>query len=182
MTYVLILGIDQDLRFAVVDLLHTEGFETVLKGDSSDGVARVMQFNPSLIVMAEEMPPVDGVELLPLLRRLTASPIIVVGAGGETAVVKALLQGADMYISRPINYRELLSRVRALLRMSNRGNDIVLSEITLSEQRRSVGRHESASIRQPVALQRQLNALCKSVSKAIRLSLEGSSSEKFRPA
>ena len=127
MTYILILGIDQDLRFSVLDLLQTEGFEPVVIEDSSDGVARVMQGNPALVIMSEDMLPLEGVELLPLLRRLTASPIIVVGAGGETAVVKALLQGADMYISRPINYRELLSRVRALLRMANHGNDTQLS-------------------------------------------------------
>ena len=100
MTYILILGIEQDLRVTVVDLLQTEKFEAVVRGDSSDGVSQVMQGNPALIIMSEEMPPLDGVELLPLLRRLTASPIIVVGSGGETAVVKALLQGADMYISR----------------------------------------------------------------------------------
>ncbi|MCH8061849.1 MAG: response regulator transcription factor [Chloroflexi bacterium] len=182
MTYILILGIDHDLRVSVVDLLQVEGFEAVVKGDSSDGVARVMQGSPALLIMSEDMLPLDGVELLPLLRRLTASPIIVVGAGGETAVVKALLQGADMYISRPINYRELLSRVRALLRMSSQGNDIILSEITFSEQERVGGRREPARVHRPTALQRQVIALLDAISEAARWSLERSFGREIQPA
>lgn len=175
MTYILILGIDHELRVSVVDLLQVEGFEAVLKGDSSDGVARVMQASPALIIMNEEMLPLDGVELLPLLRRLTASPIIVVGAGGEIAVVKALLQGADMYISRPINYRELISRIRALLRMSGQGNDTVMTEMTYSEQKRGEDRTES------VRVQGQVIALWKAISEAARRSLERSLARKIQP-
>ena len=182
MTYILILGIDQDLRLSVVDLLHTEGFEPVVKGDSSDGVARVMQGNPALVIMSEDMLPLDGVELLPLLRRLTASPIIVVGAGGETAVVKAILQGADMYISRPINYRELLSRIRALLRMANQGNDITLSEMTVPGQDRAVVRHESLKSRRPSALHRRMIAFWESASEAATRSVQGPFGGMIRPA
>jgi two-component system alkaline phosphatase synthesis response regulator PhoP len=54
--------------------------------------------------------------LLPLLRRLTESPIIVLGSGGEMAMVRALFQGADFYLTRPVNVRELIARIRALLR------------------------------------------------------------------
>ena len=182
MNYILILGIDQDLRVTVVDLLQTEAHEAVVKGDSSDGVAEVMKCSPSLIIMSEEMPPLEGVELLPLLRRLTASPIIVVGAGGETAIVKALLQGADMYISRPINYRELLSRIRALLRTSSQGNDFVLSEITVSEQKRAKVGDEPASGYRPTALRRQVVAFWKSASEAARWSLEEFFGRKIQPA
>ena len=54
--------------------------------------------------------------LLPVLRRLTESPIITLGAGGEMAIVQALLAGADVYLTRPVNIRELMARIRALLR------------------------------------------------------------------
>ena len=101
-------------------MLRTEEYKSVAESESSEGVAKVMRCNPSLVVMSEDMHSIDGVELLRLLRRLTASPIIVVGSGGETAVVEALLQGADMYISRPINYRELLSRIHEYLGMASR--------------------------------------------------------------
>ena len=119
MSYVLILVADQDQQVNFIDMLRTEEYKSVAELESSEGVAKVMRCDPSLVVMSEDMHSIFGVELLRLLRRLTASPIIVVGGGGETAVVDALLQGADMYISRPINYRELLSRIREYLRIAS---------------------------------------------------------------
>ena len=115
-SYMNILEIDDDIRRSMVELFRSESFDVVEEVDSSGGITRIMQSNPGIIIMAEDMPPLDGVELLPLIRRLTRAPIIVLGLGGETAVVKALMDGADMYLKKPLNYRELLSRVRALFR------------------------------------------------------------------
>lgn len=115
----LILEIDDDIRRSMVELFQSESFDVVEEVDSSGGITRIMQGNPGIIILAEDMPPLDGVELLPLMRRLTRAPIIVLGLGGETAVVKALMDGADMYLRKPLNYRELLSRVRALFRRTD---------------------------------------------------------------
>lgn len=92
-----------------------------MESDSGRGVAQLIQRQPNIILMSEDMPPVDDVELLPLLRRLTRAIIVVMGKGGETAVVNALLHGADVYMTKPLNYRELLSRIRALLRRYEAG-------------------------------------------------------------
>ena len=116
--YVLIIEADASFRVALADVFQGEGIEVVAEAGSGGGVARIMQCAPGVVLMADEMPPLEGVELLPLARRLTSSPIIVVGDGGDTAVVKALLQGADMYLRKPVNYLELLSRIRALARRS----------------------------------------------------------------
>ena len=116
--YVLIIEIDAGFRTALTEVFQGEGIEVIAEADSGGGVARIMQRVPGVVLMADEMPSLDGVELLPLARRLTSSPIIVVGDGGDTAVVKALLQGADMYLRKPVNYLELLSRIRALARRS----------------------------------------------------------------
>ena len=128
MDHILLLESDQELRFAISDLFLSEGFELIQKLDSSDGVISIMQGDPGAILMSEDMPALESVELLPLLRRLTKAPIIVIGDGGETAVVNALLQGADVYLSKPINYRELLSRVRAFFRHSRLGSNSPDSE------------------------------------------------------
>ncbi len=116
--YVLIIEIDASFRTALTGVFREEGIEVVAEADSGRSVARIMHRAPGVVLMSEEMPTLDGVELLPLARRLTSSPIIVIGDGGDTAVVRALLQGADMYLRRPVNYLELLSRVRALTRRS----------------------------------------------------------------
>ena len=116
--YVLIIETDASFRTALTEVVQGEGIEVVAEADSGGGIATIMQRAPGVVLMAEEMPSLDGVELLPLARRLTSSPIIVVGDGGDTAVVKALLEGADMYLRRPVNNLELIGRVRALTRRS----------------------------------------------------------------
>ncbi|MCI0440909.1 MAG: response regulator [Chloroflexi bacterium] len=120
--HVLIIGFQNDIRSSLLELFTNEQYQVAEELDSGGAVLYVMQRNPSVIVMPEDMPPLEGVELLPLVRRLTRAPIVVVGEGGEAAVVRALLQGADMYLRMPFNYRELLSRVRALIRRSDQGS------------------------------------------------------------
>ena len=118
--YVLIIEPDADFRVALVKIFEGQEIEVVSESDNAHGVARIIHQNPHVVLLAEGMPSLDGLEMVPLTRRLTASPIIVVGEGGETAVVKALLQGADMYMRKPVNHIELLSRVRAVTRRSDR--------------------------------------------------------------
>ena len=115
-SYVLILDIDDDLRRSLSKLLSGEGFEVIEEQDSGAGIGCVMRRSPGIVLLAEEMPPLEGIELLPLLRRLISSPILITGVGGEISIVKSLLYGADMYVRRSVNNRELLSRVRVLVR------------------------------------------------------------------
>lgn len=124
----LILAINDDLFRSLELLFRKEGFEIEKISESGQGVTYVLRHQPSVILMSEDMPPVGNSELLPVLRRLTRVPIIVVGEGGEIAVVNALLQGADLYMTWPLNYRELLSRMRALLRRANSERNARLSQ------------------------------------------------------
>lgn len=103
-------GVHHTLR-----VLEGEGFKARTEA-ASTAIGQVMQQEPTLILLDEETPPLDGVEVLPLLRRITRAGIIVIGAGGEAEVVKALLEGADIYVSRPVNPLEFQGRMRALLR------------------------------------------------------------------
>ena len=132
-SYILILEIDDDVRRSMVELFQSESFDVAEEVDSSGGITRVMQGSPDIIIMAEDMPSLDGVELLPLMRRLTRAPIIVLGFGGETAVVKALMDGADMYLKKPLNYRELVSRVRAMSRRMDHEFESSSLEISLED-------------------------------------------------
>lgn len=132
-SYILILEIDDDTRRSVVELFQSESFDVAEEVDSSGGITRVMQGSPDIIIMAEDMPSLDGVDLLPLMRRLTRAPIIVLGFGGETAVVKALMDGADMYLKKPLNYRELVSRVRAMFRRTDQEFESSSLEISLED-------------------------------------------------
>ena len=111
----LIIDADES-SLGVVLALQDAGFRVIEALDSGEGVRHTLDFFPRVIIVGEEMPPVNGVDLLPLLRRLTGSPIIVLGSGGEMAMVRALFQGADVYLTRSVNVRELIARIHALLR------------------------------------------------------------------
>jgi DNA-binding response OmpR family regulator len=111
----LIIDTDEN-RQSVVPALRDAGFQVIEAGDSGAGLRRILDDSPRVIILGEGMPPMNGVELLSLLRRLTESPIIVLGPGGEMAMVRALFQGADFYMTRPVSVRELIARIRALLR------------------------------------------------------------------
>jgi len=101
---------------SIATCLEGQGYEVVSETESTAGVSTVMQNDPGVVLLAEDMPTLSGIDLLPLLRRRSSVPIIVTGKGTETAVVGALLQGADMYLEKPINRREMICRVEALLR------------------------------------------------------------------
>jgi DNA-binding response OmpR family regulator len=110
----LIIDTDEN-RQSVVPALRDAGLQVIEAVEGGEGVRYILDDSPRIIIVGEEMPPIDGVELLPLLRRLTGSPIIALGSGGEMAMVRALFQGADFYLTRPVNLSELLARIRALL-------------------------------------------------------------------
>ncbi len=120
----LVIDVDES-RQSVVLALQDAGFRVIEASGSGEGVKRTLDDSPRIVIVGEEMPPIDGVDLLPVLRRLTESPIITFGAGGEMAMVQALLGGADVYLTRPVNIRELMARIRALLRRYGvaRGNN-----------------------------------------------------------
>ena len=98
------------------DLFIMNGYEVVQGANSAEVVTLVKSHSPGIILVSEDMPPLDGTELVPMLRRLTAAPMIVLGQGGSTALIKYILHGADAYITGPLNGQELLARVRNLLR------------------------------------------------------------------
>ena len=112
---VVVIDSNEDRQHFVLSLQNAD-FRVIEALGSGDGVKSVLDLSPHLLIVGEEMPPVDGLDLLPLLRSLTESPIMVLGGGGELAIAQALLNGADMYVDRTINLREFLARVWALLR------------------------------------------------------------------
>ena len=115
-SHVLILEIDADLRRSMTETLQEEAFEVMGETDSNRGLAYVAEFSPAIILISNEFRIHEGTELITLFRRLTSVPIMVIGADGYRGVVAALLNGADMYLKKPFDLPELVSRVQALLR------------------------------------------------------------------
>jgi two-component system alkaline phosphatase synthesis response regulator PhoP len=97
--------------------LEQEGYEVASAGCGESALASVRAARPDLIILDIMLPGVDGLEVCRRLRRESAVPIIMLTAkGGEVARVVGLDLGADDYVTKPFSPRELVARVRAVLR------------------------------------------------------------------
>ncbi|MFQ5488450.1 MAG: phosphate regulon transcriptional regulator PhoB [Gammaproteobacteria bacterium] len=104
------------LRFALAD----EDYEISEAADASEGLARLRERRPDLILLDWMLPGMSGIEFLRRLRREAAFqeiPVIMLTARGEEDDrVQGLQEGADDYLSKPFSTRELKARIQALLR------------------------------------------------------------------
>ena len=98
-------------------VLQHSGFVTVNTAESKEALAEIGRNAPDLIVMRENSRSLNGDELCIRIRGLSDVPIIVLGQEQEEAAgVEFLEMGADVYLPSPLSLRELLARVRSLLR------------------------------------------------------------------
>src|SRR5215469_786508 len=96
--------------------------------DGPAGLDLVKGWEPDLIVLDVMMPKISGIELLPMLRRVTDAPVIMLSARGEVETkVEGLAHGADDYLSKPFEMSELLAHLDAKLRRPHLENRNVLS-------------------------------------------------------
>lgn len=97
--------------------LRHRGFEVRCAADGAAGLVLVRDWSPDLIVLDVMMPKLSGIELLPMLRRVTDAPVVMLSARGELETrVAGLTHGADDYLSKPFEIEELLAHIDAKLR------------------------------------------------------------------
>lgn len=113
---VLVIDEDELERRRVVRDIRAAGMVVVEASDTVEGLVHILEEDPEVIVLAEEMPPFEAEDLVRVVRRLTDAPLIILGSGGEPPEVSALDRGADAYLRRPFSPAALLARARALLR------------------------------------------------------------------
>lgn len=113
---VLVIDPDDLQRRRIVRELTEAGVEVVETSGSVDGLLHILEEIPDVVVISEELPPLEVADILSVLRRLTDVPLIILGSGGEPAEVAALEGGADAYLPRTLRAETLLAWVRALLR------------------------------------------------------------------
>lgn len=116
---VLVVDDDTRLREVVRYALARAGFEVMESSNGRDALARIGELRPDLVVLDVMMPEMDGLDLCRELRRGSTVPIVFLSSRGEEVDrVLGLELGGDDYLTKPFSPRELVSRVRAVLRRS----------------------------------------------------------------
>ena len=116
-----ILVADDDLNICELLRLYLEkeGFEVVMAHDGEEAVARFESEKPSLILLDIMMPKLDGWQVCRQIRQKSDCPIIMLTAKGETFdKVLGLELGADDYVVKPFDTKEIVARIKAVLRRS----------------------------------------------------------------
>ena len=128
MKRVLIIEDDKDIIELVRYNLANEGFEVGSANDGSSGLAQLRKSPPDLLLLDLMLPKMPGLEICKEVRRdpaLSRLPILMLTARGEEADrVVGLEMGADDYVTKPFSPRELVARVKALLRRSEPVGDV----------------------------------------------------------
>jgi len=151
---ILIVEDEPALAESVQYSLTREGFDVVVAPDGEEALERFRTGNPDLVILDLMLPRLSGLDVCRIVRGESSVPIVILTAkDGEADKVAGLELGADDYVTKPFSMRELVSRVRALLRRAGmaaqpepvevlRGGPIELD----------VGKHEARVGGEPLAL------------------------------
>ncbi|MCB2204064.1 response regulator transcription factor [bacterium] len=126
MAMILVIDDEADMRRGLVDNLHFEGYETAEAGDGNAGLELIRDTAADLILLDVMMPGINGFDVCRAARASGVdTPIIMLTAKGEEIDrVLGLELGADDYITKPFSLRELLARVKAVLRRTRNATSL----------------------------------------------------------
>ena len=114
---ILIIDDDAELCALLEEFLRREGYQSACENDGRRGLEAALHGGFSLIVLDVMLPGMDGFEILRRLRQHSKVPVLMLTARGEdTDRIVGLELGADDYLPKPFNSRELVARIRAILR------------------------------------------------------------------
>jgi two-component system, OmpR family, response regulator RegX3 len=141
---VLVVDDEESYRDALTIGLSQEGFDVVVAADGAEARASVRRDRPDLVLLDVMLPDVSGIELCRELRAERDVPVIMVTArDGEVDVVLALELGAADYVAKPYRLRELVARMRAVLRR-RRDSELDDQVVSAGGVRLDLARHEAS--------------------------------------
>ncbi len=155
MTRVLVIEDEESFRDALQFMLGREGFEVTLAPDGDAGMKAFDATHPDLVLLDLMLPEVSGTEVCKYIRSKSKTPVIMLTAKDtEIDKVVGLELGADDYVTKPFSTRELLARIRAVLRRGSEVEDTDFGALEAGPIRMDVERHavsvEGSSIAMPL--------------------------------
>jgi DNA-binding response OmpR family regulator len=143
---ILVVEDEATIASSVAARLRKEGFDAHVATDGPGGIERCRELRPDLVVLDVMLPGVDGLEVCREIQRAWPVPVLMLTArDSETDVLVGLGVGADDYMTKPFSPRELVARVKALLRRVDRAppaprEAVRVGELEIDPPRREVRR------------------------------------------
>jgi two-component system, OmpR family, response regulator ArlR len=117
MSRILVVDDERRIRELLQLSLQHSGYDVRCAADGQEALAVAKAWEPDAVILDVMLPKIDGISLLPMLRRVTDAPVIMLSAKGELEdKVSGLTHGADDYLSKPFELDELLAHLEAKLR------------------------------------------------------------------
>lgn len=135
-TKVLIVDDDENISEVIDMYLKSSGYNTKIALNGKEAQEFYLEYNPDIVLLDVMIPYIDGIDILKWIRKQKETPVIMITAKGDTFdKVLALEIGADDYIVKPFEPKELLARVKAVLRRyssENIKNEVIkLSDLSI---------------------------------------------------
>jgi len=142
MTRVLVVEDEDSFSDALSFMLRREGFEVGVAGDGNAALAEFERAGADIVLLDVMLPGLSGTEVCRAIRAVSTVPIIMVTAkDSEIDIVVGLELGADDYVTKPFSSRELIARIRAVLRRQGEFDGEVDEVIEVGPVRLDVDRH-----------------------------------------
>jgi two-component system response regulator RegX3 len=152
MTRVLLVEDEESYREATSYMLRREGYDVVATADGRTGLDEFARAGADIVLLDLMLPGLSGVEVCRQIRQTSSVPVIMVTArDSEIDKVVGLEIGADDYVTKPFSHRELVARIRAVLRRGQ-DNEPIPDVIEAGDVRMNVERHEVSLHGEPVRL------------------------------
>ena len=155
MTSVLIVEDEESLADPLAFLLRKEGFEATVVGDGPSALAEFERAGADIVLLDLMLPGMSGTDVCKQLRSRSSVPVIMVTArDSEIDKVVGLELGADDYVTKPYSARELIARIRAVLRRGTDSEDVGIGDGVLEAGpvRMDVERHVVSVNGEPITL------------------------------
>ena len=143
-----ILVVDDDVALAemISIVLRGEGYVPIQAFDGKEALDLFPDAKPDLVLLDVMLPGLDGIQVCSAIREMSGVPVIMLTAKGDTTdVVRGLESGADDYVVKPFNPKELVARIRTRLRPTSASvaREILVGDVTIDVPAHEVTRGES---------------------------------------
>ena len=147
---------EQAIQDVIAYNLRREGYEVLLAGHGNEGLALIQSKRPALVILDLMLPGIDGLSICQQLRadpKTRSIPLMILSAKEEESdIVICLSLGADDYLAKPFSPREMLARVKALLRRANTSRSVSDDYIQVGPLAIDFSRFEAKLSGQPLKL------------------------------